>query len=89
MQLPCQFSSFCSRYFASETHIKLEAQEEHTAESHLQDKITKFLSIPQSKSAALEHMVATNPMVSSTKMRRGLELHQQNLPPNKVLCSAR
>jgi hypothetical protein len=53
--------------------IKLEAQGEQTAERHLQDKVTKFLSIPQS--AALEQMVATNPMVSSTTVRRGLELH--------------
>jgi hypothetical protein len=36
------------------------------------DKITKFLSIPQS--AAIEQMVMTNPMASSTSVRRGLEL---------------
>ena len=36
------------------------------------DKGSKFLSIRQR--AALEQMVSTNPMVSSTTVRRGLEL---------------
>ncbi len=52
--------------------IKLEAQGEHTAESHVQDKVTKKLSIPQT--ATLQQMVATNPRVSSTTVQRGLEL---------------
>jgi hypothetical protein len=47
----------------------LEAQCEHAAESHGHN----FLSIPQS--AALEQMVSTNPMVSATSVRRGLDLH--------------
>jgi hypothetical protein len=60
------------RIFATAFNIKLESQGEHTAESHVQDKVTKFLSIPQT--AALEQMVATNPMVIATAVRRGLEL---------------
>ena len=61
------------RIFATVFSIKLEAQGEHSAESHVQDKVTNILSIPQT--AALQQMVATNPMVSSTTVRRGLELH--------------
>jgi hypothetical protein len=83
----CPFNERCAcrvkfRVFASESHIKLETQEEHTAESHLQDKVTKILSIPQARSAALEQMVATNPMVNSTTVRRGLELHPD--PATKI-----
>jgi hypothetical protein len=63
--------------------IKLEAQGEQTAERHLQDKVTKFLSIQQT--AALEQMVATNPMISSTTVRRGLELHSD--PAAKIFPS--
>ena len=73
----CPFADRCScrvkfRIAATAFEIKLEAQGEHTAESHVQDKVSKFLSIQQS--AALEQMVSTNPMVSSTSARRGLEL---------------
>ena len=68
----------------------MEAQGEHTAESHVQDKVTKFLSIPQT--AALQQMVATNPMVSSTTARRGLELHSDaaaKISPSKARLVAR
>ncbi len=73
----CPFADQCScrvkfRIFATAFTIKLEAQGEHTAESHVQDKVSKFLSIQQT--AALEQMVSTNPMVSATSARRGLEL---------------
>ena len=73
----CPFVDRCGcnvkfRIFATAFNIKLESQGEHSAESHVQDKVTKFLSIPQT--AALEQMVATNPMVSATSVRRGLEL---------------
>jgi len=73
----CPFADRCScrvkfRIAATAFKIKLEAQGEHTAESHVQDKVSKFLSIQQS--AALEQMVSTNPMVSATSCRRGLEL---------------
>jgi hypothetical protein len=79
MRLPCQVSDF-----VSETLIKLESQGEHTAESHVQDKATRFLSIPQS--AALEQMVQTNqdPMVSSTTVMRGLELHPDPSPAARI-----
>ena len=76
--------------FATASTIKLEAQGEHTAESHVQDKVTKFLSIPQT--AALQQMVATNPMVSSTTARRGLELHSDpaaKISPSKARLVAR
>ena len=36
------------------------------------DNVTKFLTIPQT--AAIEQMVATNPMASATNVRRGLDL---------------
>ena len=73
----CPFADRCGchvkfRIFATALTIKLESQGEHTSESHIQDKVSKFLSIPQS--AALQQMVATNPMVSSTTVRRGLDL---------------
>ena len=60
------------RIFATAYTIKFEAQGELTAESHVQDKVSKFLSIPQS--AALQQMVATNPMVSSTTVLRTVSL---------------
>ncbi len=47
--------------------IQLEAQGEHTAESHAHDKVSKNLTIQQS--SALESMVATNPMTSATTVR--------------------
>ncbi len=47
------------RIAATAFQIKLEGQGEHTAESHVQDKVSKFLTIQQS--AALEQMVSTNP----------------------------
>ena len=73
----CPFADRCScrvkfRIAATAFNIKLEAQGEHTSESHVQDKVSKFLTIQQS--AALERMVSTNPMVSATSCRRGLEL---------------
>ena len=73
----CPFADRCScrvkfRIHATAYKIKLESQGEHTAESHVQDKVTKFLSLQQS--AALEQMVSTNPMVSATSVRRGLDL---------------
>ncbi len=73
----CPFADRCScrvkfRIHATAFKIKLESQGEHTAESHVQDKVSKFLSLRQT--AALEQMVSTNPMVSATSARRGLEL---------------
>ena len=73
----CPFADRCGcrvkfRIFATAITIKLESQGEHTAESHVQDKVSKFLSIQQT--SALEQMVSTNPMVSATSARRGLEL---------------
>ena len=73
----CPFAELCGccvefRIFATAYTIKLEAQGEHTAESHVQDKVSKFLSISQS--AALQQMVATNPMVGSTTVLRTVSL---------------
>jgi hypothetical protein len=73
----CPFADRCNcrvefRIAATVFKIKLEAQGEHTAESQVQDNVSKFLSIQQS--AALEQMVSTYPMVSGTSCRRGLEL---------------
>ena len=78
------------RIIATAYSIELQAQGEHTAESHVQDKVTKFLSIPQS--AALQEIVSTNPMVSSTSVRRGLELHSNpaaKISPSKQRLVAR
>ncbi len=50
----------------------LDTQGEHTAESHVLDKVTKFLSIPQA--ATIDSAVTTNPMGDATAVRRGLEL---------------
>ena len=91
----CPFADRCScrvkfRIHATAFKIKLEAQGEHTAESHLQDKVSKFLSIQQS--AALEQMVSTNPMVSATSCRRGLQLHPDpaaQISPSKQRLVAR
>ncbi len=47
-------------------------QGEHIAESHIQDKVTKFLTVPQS--AAIQQMVSANPTANATTVRRGLEL---------------
>jgi hypothetical protein len=60
----CPFADRCScrvkfRIAATAFQIKLEGQGEHTAESHVQDKVAKFLTIQQS--SALEQMVSTNP----------------------------
>ena len=73
----CPFADRCScrvkfRIAATAFKIKLEAQGEHTAESHVQDKVSKFLSIQQT--AALQRMVSANPMVSATSCRHGIEL---------------
>jgi hypothetical protein len=62
----------------------------HRAISHVQDKVTKKLSILQT--AALQQMVATNPMVSSTTVLRGLELlpdSSSKISPSKALLVAR
>ena len=91
----CPFADRCGcrvkfRIFATAYTIKLEAHGEHTAESHVQDKVSKFLSIPQS--AALQQMVATNPMVSSTTVLRGLELlpdDASEISPSKARLVAR
>jgi hypothetical protein len=53
----CPFADRCGcpvkfRSFATAFSIKLEAHGEHSAESHVQDKVTKKLSIPQT--AALQ-----------------------------------
>jgi hypothetical protein len=91
----CPFADRCScrvkfRIFATAFKIKLEAQGEHTPESHVQDEVSKFLSIQQT--AALEQMVSTNPMVSATSARRGLELHPdpaaQSSPSKQRLVSS-
>ena len=60
----CPFADRCScrvkfRIHATAFKIKLEAQGEHTAESHVQDKVSKFLSIQQT--AALEQMLLLHP----------------------------
>ena len=73
----CPFIERCDclvkfRVFTSSSIIKLESQGEHTPESHMVDKVTKFLTIRQS--SAIEQMVSTNPMASATNVRRGLEL---------------
>jgi hypothetical protein len=73
----CPFMERCGcdvkfRIYATASIIRLEGQGEHTAESHLQDKVSKFLTVQQS--SALEQMGSTNPMVSATTVRRGLEL---------------
>ncbi len=44
-----------------------------TAESHIQDKVTKLLSLPQA--AAIQQIVQTMPMANATNVRRRLELH--------------
>ena len=62
--------------------MKLESQGEHTAESHIQDKVSKFLTIQQS--SVLEQIVSTNPMVSSTTARRGLELLPDPTSTSKI-----
>jgi hypothetical protein len=62
----------------------------NTAESHVQDKVSKFLSIQQS--SALEQMVSTNPMASSTTVRNGLELlpdSASKISPTKARLVAR
>jgi hypothetical protein len=73
----CPFMERCGcrvkfRVTATVDDIQLEAQGEHTAESHVQDKVSKFLTVQQS--SVLEQMVSTNPMASATTVRCGLEL---------------
>ena len=58
----------------------LETQGEHTPESHVLDKVTKFLSTPQA--SAIANAVTTNPMANATSVRRGLELRPE--PSAKV-----
>jgi hypothetical protein len=59
------------RIFASEARIQLETQSEHTAESHVIDMATKFLSLPQT--AAIANAVSTNLMSNATTVRRELD----------------
>jgi hypothetical protein len=68
----------------------LETQGEHTAESHIQDKVTKLLSLPQA--AAIQQIVETMPMANATNVRRGLELHSDKaakVSPGKQRLVAR
>jgi len=91
----CPFKNRCGckvkfRVTATAAVIQLEAQGEHTAESHVQDKVSKFLTVQQS--SALEQMVSTNPMASSTTVRRGLELlpdAASKISPSKARMAAR
>jgi hypothetical protein len=69
------------RIFASEVVIKLETQDEHTAESRTRDKVTRLLSVPQT--AAIQQMVSTNSMANASTVRRGLDL----LPKSVVKIS--
>jgi hypothetical protein len=73
-QCNCQvkFRIYAAGIYASDIIIKLETQGEHTAESHVQDKATKFLTVSQS--AAIEQTVSTNSTASATAVLRGLEL---------------
>ncbi len=59
------------RVSATDDVIQLEAEGEHTAESHFQDNVSKVLTIQQS--SALEQTVSYQ-MVSSTSVRCGLQL---------------
>ena len=49
----------------------METQSEHTAESHVIDMVTKFLSLPQT--AAIANAVTTNLMANATTVRRELD----------------
>ena len=73
----CPFVDRCNcrvkfRIYASDTIIRLLTQGEHTPESHLEDKVTKFLSVPQA--AAVERIISTMPLLNATNVRRGLDL---------------
>jgi hypothetical protein len=62
----------------------------HRASIHVQDKVSIFLSISQT--TALQQMVATNPMVSSTTVLRCLELlpdYASKISPSKSRLVAR
>ena len=91
----CPFKNRCGcnvkfRVTATAAVIQLEAQGEHTAESHVLDKVSKFLTVQQS--SALEQMVSTNPMASSTTVRHGLELlpdSASKISPSKARLVAR
>jgi hypothetical protein len=91
----CPFKDRCGgnvifRITATADVIQLEAQGEHTAESHIHDKVSKFSTIQQS--SALESMVATNSMASATTMRRCLELlpdSASKISPSKARLAAR
>ena len=68
----CPFRERCGcnvkfRVTATAFVIQLEAQGEHTAESHVQDKASKFLTVQQSP--ALEQMVSTNPMAELDQIK--------------------
>ena len=82
----CPFIDRCNcrvkfRIFASEAKIQLETQGEHTLESHINDKVTKFLTHRQS--GAIESVVSTMPMANATAVRREIEL----LPDESVKIS--
>ena len=69
----CPFAERCEcrvkfRITATEKTIQLESQGEHSAQSHASDKLTKFLTLPQT--AAVQQIVGTNPMVNATTVRR-------------------
>ena len=73
----CPFADRCEcrvkfRITATLKGIKLESQGEHSAQSHASDKMTKFLTLPQT--AAVQQIVSTNPMVNATTVRRGTQL---------------
>ncbi len=73
----CPFAERCEcrvkfRISVTEEAIKLEAQGEHSVQSHASDKMTKFLTLPQT--AAVQQIVGTNPMVNATTVRRGTQL---------------
>ena len=82
----CPFVDRCDcrvkfRIFASDDKIQLETQGEHTPESHINDKVSKFLTHRQS--AAIDSVVSTMPMTNATMVRRGIEL----LPDESVKIS--
>ena len=82
----CPFVDRCDcrvkfRIFASDDKIQLETQGEHTPESHINDKVSKFLMHRQS--AAIDLVVSTMPMTNATMVRREIKL----LPDESVKIS--
>ena len=73
----CPFVDRCDcrvkfRIYASDDRIQLETQGEHTPESHINDKVTKFLTHRQS--SAIDSVVSTMPMTNASMVRRWIEL---------------